>query len=204
MAALQGAVTVAETHDGAVDVSDHLDFHVPDTVEQLFHEHLRHPEGGRRFRSAAVERVGQLPEVGRDPQTPAASPSDRFHHHPAPGCQCGEEGHCIVEVRGGHSAGYDRHTGIGGQLPSPCLVAEDLERLRRRAHEAEAGLGTGPCEVGSLAQEAVPRVQEGAPMTDRRSDDLGDVEVRGGDRGRTIGRPRRRCVSAVRRARPRR
>ena len=80
-----------------------------------------------------------------------------------------------------------RRPGLAGDVPGPHLVAERLDRLRRRADPGQARPGHGPGEVGVLREEPVAGVHRVRPGLQRHLDDLVDVQV-----GLPAGRPGQR------------
>ena len=80
-----------------------------------------------------------------------------------------------------------RRAGLAGDVPGPHLVAERLDRLRRRADPGQARPGDRPGEVGVLREEPVAGVHRVRPGLQRHRDDLVDVQV-----GLRAGRPGQR------------
>ena len=67
-----------------------------------------------------------------------------------------------------------------GEGAGAHLVSEELERLHRRSHEDEAGVGAGRGERGVLGQEAVAGVDCVAVALLRSGDHLFNIEIGGG------------------------
>ena len=105
--------------------------------------------------------------------------------------------------RVGH-ARDDRHAGRLHRLARPCLLAHQLDRLRRRADPRQPGLLDRAGEAGVLGQEAVAGVhglRAGAcGRLEQPLDDAGSSRPRGPGR---YGRPRRPSSRAARRGRRR-
>ena len=188
VAPLERAVAGRDHHDVAVLVGQALGLDVARLVEVLLHEALAAAERGDRLADRGVEGVGDLLEraghlepataaaedgLDRDRQTVAPRRTRRPRRRPRPGPWC---------------------RGPAGRWPSRrCaglhLVAERLDRLRRRTDPDQAGVDHGLGEVAVLGQEAVAGVHRVGAGLLRRGDDLADVEV---------GVPGRRAVERVR------
>src|SRR5262249_44259883 len=86
-----------------------------------------------------------------------------------------------------------------GQGAGCCLVAEQIERLRRRADEDKAGRFAGPSKRRVLAQEAITWMNGVASALLRCRDDLQDIEI--GRGAYTLKRPALIAASVVQRVR---
>ena len=90
-------------------------------------------------------------------------------------------------------AGQHRHAASRCQRAGAGLVSEQLQRFWRQADEDDAGLGTGTCEAGILAEKAVAEVHRVRALRATGGDDLRRVQIR----GRTGARQRVRRVGVA-------
>ena len=191
VAPLEAAVPVAEVDDGAAPVAGDLDLDVADRGQQLLDEHALVAEGGPGLGDRPAVGVFDLVRGRHDPHAAAAASADRLDQHRGAGRQTVEEGARLVQRhRLGHS-GDHRHAVLLRQRPRPRLVAEQLQRLGRRPHEAQPRFMAGAREPGVLAQEAVARMDRVAAVLGGGPQQLLAVEVGGrpgaGQRRRLAG-----------------
>jgi hypothetical protein len=170
VAPLQAALTLAQVHDAAVGVGQHLHLDVPGGGDQSLDE-----------QGVVAERAARLPPGARDGRAQlvrdvhlahalAAAPRGRLEQHRVPDLLDGQD-QLVVGEPGAVRAGDDGHPGLGDRGLRRDLVAHRLDRRRRRADEHDPGLGAGRGERGVLGEEpvaGVDRLRAGRP---RRLDD---------------------------------
>ena len=185
MAALQGAVAVAEVDGVALAVGKHLDFHVARVGQELLQ--VDHRVAERRAGLGAGQ-LGRLDQLGLVVD----------HAHAAPTAAAGGlDDHRVADLAGDRQGGLfifrqravgARHGGDAGALHGVLgrdLVAHQADHLGGRADEGEAGAFDLLGEVGVLGEEAVAGVDRGGAGDLGRGDDRRDLQVRLGGRGRT-------------------
>ena len=133
VAALHGAVAVAEDGDGAVVVGEDLHLDVARAGDVTLEEHLAPPERGGRLAPRGGEGAGQLVGARDDP------------HPAAPAAVRGLDQQREADPRGGVPglAGVDRllravqhrHRALPGERPRAHLVAHGRHHLGGRADE---------------------------------------------------------------------
>ena len=187
---LQAAVAVAEHGDRGA-IPDDLHFDVPGLGQQLLHVHRGIAEGRLRFGGAAPDRLVQAGRVEYRPHAAAPASGDRLHHHRGAGAEAGQERARLPGIGRAVRGPGQRDPEVGGAGPRGGLVAEQVEHLRRRPGEAEAGRGAGPGERAVLGQEAVAGMQGVTPRAGGGLDDRADVEIGGRARTRQAHRSAR-------------
>ena len=157
MAALNGAVALAEGGEVAEVVGEHLDFHVARAQDELFKVHVVVGEGSLGFRLSGEELLFEVGRVVHLAHALAAA-----------------AGRCLDEHRVAHGLsegarlfhGIDRAVGTGNSghaaalhgVAGLALVAHLLDAFGRRANPHEVVVGAGAGEVGVFGKEAVARV----------------------------------------------
>ena len=81
MAALNRAIALAEGHDAAVDVSEHLDLDVAGVLEVLLDVDVGGSEGALRLAARRLERALQIGLVAADAHASPAAARGRFQDH---------------------------------------------------------------------------------------------------------------------------
>jgi hypothetical protein len=181
-----------------VGVGQALGLHVARPIQIALDETLAATEGGHRLAGGGLERLGHLAQLPRhlEPATAAAERGLDRDRQPVLGRERLRFGRVGDRVSG---AGDQWSADLLRDVPSPHLVAQRLDRLRRRADPDQPGVGDGPGEVGVLGQEAVTRVHGIGAAPGRDVEQCGDVEV-GLGRGssaqgvRLVGEPGRQPV----------
>ncbi|MGX1330982.1 hypothetical protein AB7M56_005481 [Bradyrhizobium elkanii] len=177
VAALDGAFALPEMADRAMAVTDNLHLDMARLADQPLD--IDRIAAERRLGLRLAARIGLVEPGGILDQAHAApaAAGDRLDHHGGAGAERGEERLCLVETGRARSAGNDRDAAFLRQRLCLGLVAEQIERLRRRADEGDPLLGTAPRELRVLAEEAVARMQRIATRGLGRRDDGLDVEI---------------------------
>ena len=149
-------------------------------------------EGGHRLGLAA--RIGflQLAGVIDDAHAAAAAAGDRLDHDGAAGALRREEGPGLLQAGRPAGAFDDRHAASFCQRLGLRLVAEQLERLRRRPDEDDAFLDAAPGQRGVLAEEAIAGMQRVACRSPWRLRSRPRCRDRPARRARGFRRRRRR------------
>ena len=176
VAALQRAVAGGDHDHVAVLVGQALGLDVARLVEELLHQALTASEGADRLADGGVEGVGDLLDRAGDLEAAAAAAVDGLD---------GDREAVVLRERHDLVGVLDRVLGAGGQrsvrplrdVLGLRLVAEVLDRLRRRADPHQPGVDHGLGEVGVLGEEAVAGVHRVGAGLLRGGDDLLDVEV---------------------------
>ena len=185
VAALQGALALAQVDHPAVGVGQDLHLDVARGGDVALDEQGVVAEGGRGLAAGGGDRLGGLLGALHHVHALAAAAGRRLDQRGVadrldPGQQGGVVQPRLGQARhGGHPA--PGHRCLGGDL-----VAHHRDRLGAGADEDQAGGLAGGGEGGVLGEEAVAGVHRVRAGGQRRGDDLGPVEV-GGDRHRGVG-----------------
>ena len=175
--ALHGAIALPGMAHSALPVAQRLHLHMTCTLHQLLHIDIATPEGGLRLRLAAlIERRDILWPFDHAHASPAAA-GQRLDHHRAALTQAGQEGLRLGQADGVVQARRHRHVAGLGQRAGAGLVAQQVQRLGRGAHEHQSGCGTSTREGRALAQEAVARVHVGAALGQGGGHHVVDVQI---------------------------
>ena len=168
MAALDGAVALAQVDDVPVTVRQDLEFDVVRPLDVFLDEDAAVAESGLRFARRGVHVDAQL-LVGPDDAQPApASAGAGLDHHRV--ADAFRERDSVLRAR--HAllgARHDRHAGLLRQVARLDLVAHQMDGLRGRPDEGDAGRLAQMGEAGVFREEAVAR------MDRVRSDAAGQV-----------------------------
>ena len=158
VAALDGAFALPEMADRAVVVADDLHLDVAGVADQALDIDAVAAEGRHRLGLAA--RIGLLQLVGvvDDAHAAAAAAGDRLDHDGAAGAQGFQEGPCLFQAGRPAGALDDGHAALFCQRLGLRLVAEQVERFRRRPDKDDAFLDAAPGERGILAEETIARM----------------------------------------------
>ncbi len=173
VAALDGAVALAEGDRVAVRVGEELDLDVARTLDVALEEHLVVAEAGERLALRGLDGFVELLRRADDP-----------HAAPAPAGR-GLDDQREPDLLG--RAGLDHgDAGLGRDPLRLELVPGGTDDIRRRTHPGEPGSGDRLGQRGALGEEAVARMHGVRTGAAGRGDDLRRVEV-GGDRFDLIG-----------------
>ncbi len=157
VAALEGALALAEVDDVAVAVGQDLDLDVPGPVDPALDEQGVVAEGGAGLAAGGGDLVGQQRLVADQPHTLAAAARGRLEQHRHADLP-GRGGQLAVVQPAARGAGDDRDAGLAHRLLGPDLVAHQLDGLGGRADEDQPGVRAGAGEGGVLGEEAVARM----------------------------------------------
>ena len=175
VAPLERAVALEQVHHRARTVREDLHLDVPRAQDGALEEHGRVTERPVGLAHRGGEGLGQV-VAGVDPAHAAtATAGHGLDEDREPDDVGGREE--LVDVRGRRRGRQHREAGLTGRLQRTDLVAGELEDVRGRADEDEAGCGGRPRERRVLGQEAVPRVDRVGARLLRDTDHLVDVEV---------------------------
>ena len=175
--ALGAALALAEVDQATGLVAEELNLDVAGSREELLDVETAVAESAFGFGLAAF--VGLVDVAGRgDDASPApAAAAERLDDHCSAIAEGGEEVACFLQGSRVIRAPQHGHVrGARGRTRLP-LVAEQLQDLRPRTDEGDAGLRAGGGEVGVLGQEAVARVDRVAVRVGGPCDHVLDVEV---------------------------
>ena len=198
MAALDGALALAQVDHVAVAVAEDLDFDVARALDQLLDVDFGVAEGALGFAGGVAERGFEL--ALRDPR--GACPCRR--RRPRPSAGSGSRG-CARELaaprRGDGVIGAGHHgraRGDGGAARGG-LRAHGADGRGRGADEDDAGVLAGGGEIGVLAEEAVAGMDGLGAVLAGGVEDAVDAQVAfGGGRRARRARLRRPCGRAAR------
>ena len=154
---LQRALALAEVHDGAVGVGEHLHLDVARPLDESLDEQRVVAEGGERDAAGRRQCGGEFVGIAGDLHALAAAARRRLHEQrEADGRGRGDEGR-VVECGVG-DAGHGRHTGCLDVPLRADLVAHHVERFDARTDEHQARIAACLGETGMLREESVARV----------------------------------------------
>ena len=157
MAALHGAVALAEPHRVAVGVGEDLDLDVAGPGEVLLEVRLGAAEVGLGLAGRRVERRLRVLGVVDDLHALAAA-AVRGLDRDRPADLLAERDHVVDAADLLERAGHAGHAATVGGLAGRDLVAHDVDGVGRRADPGDAALGDRAGEVGVLGVEAVAGV----------------------------------------------
>ena len=177
VAALDGAFALPQMADGAVVVADDLHLDVAGVADQALDIDAVAAEGGHRLGLAARIGLFQPGGVVDDAHAAPAAAGNGLDHDGAARAQRLEEGSRLVEAGRPAGALDDWHVALFRQRFRLRLVAEQVERFRRRPDKDDALLDAAPGERGILAEEAVAGMDRVAPGRLGGCDHRLDVEI---------------------------
>ena len=175
VAALHGAVALAQVHDVAVVVGQHLKFDVPRLLQELLHVNLGIAEGGQRLGLRDADGIEQR-GVGVHHAHAAAAAAARGLDDDRIADFLGDA-EILIDIGAQRPIGA-RHAGNARRLhdlDGRDLVAHQADGFGARPDENEAALLHAFGEIGILRQEAI------SGMNGHRIGDL-----RGADDGRHV------------------
>ena len=158
-------------------VAKDLDLDVPGAGDQALGIERTVAKGALRLRLATGEGFGDLGLATHRAHAASAAARDRFQHDRL--ADRGEERPRRLDVADDGALDHRRARAFGG-LACAQLVAEEVERLRRRADEGQSGFSDGAGEGGVLGEEAVAGMDRLAAGRLGERDDPGPVEISGG------------------------
>ena len=191
VAALDRAVALAELDDVAVRVAEDLDLDVARVGEVALQVDRAVAEEALPLAARGVERAAARPR-GRDAEADPAAAAGGLHRDRVADLR----GHAcaVVELSTAPCCPARRARRAARESARARLLAHRLDRLRRRADEDDARVGTAPREGRVLGEEAVAGMERVAAVPPARLEHRVDVEVAlGGGR-----RPDRTASSASR------
>ena len=155
VAALQAAFALPQVADDTAAIAEQLHFDMPGAAHALFHVQRATAKGAQGLGGAAGEGLGQLRRIVHCTHAAPATAGQGLEHHAA---VLGEKvrgllrRHRLVDPR------YQRHCAAFGQFTGGSFVAEQLQRLGRRADEGQPGILAAAGELSVLGEETVARV----------------------------------------------
>ncbi len=152
VAALEGALALAQVDHVAVAVGQDLDLDVAGAVDPALDEERVVVEGGAGLAAGGGDLVLQAGQVPHQAHALAAAARAGLQQH-----RRAQLAGRLRQVRVA-APGDDRHARVPDRLLGADLVAHQRDRVRRRTDEDQAGVGAGAREGGVLGEEAVARV----------------------------------------------
>ena len=193
VAALEGALPLAEVDAGAGSVAEHLDLEVAGGGEEALDIDRRVAEGALGLGAAAGPGFLDLGGLAHHAHAAAAAAGDGLDQHRGAVGELVEEGAGALQVGVLGGAGQDRHADLLRAALGGDLVAQQGQLLGRGADEDEAGGLDRAGEGGVLAQEPVAGVHGvGAGGAGGLDDRLGGEVGAGADPAQRVG-----CVGAA-------
>ena len=176
VAALHGALALAEVEHVAVPVGEHLDLDVPGALDVALDEHPPVPEARERLVRRAAKAVAHLVLAGRDPHPLAPAAGRGLDHHRV--ADLARDGHRLVGAGKRPVHPGDRvHPRLGGEPAGLDLVPHRADRGRRRPDEGDPRRLEGGHERSVLGEEAEAGVHRVRPGRAGRLHHRLDVEV---------------------------
>ena len=158
VAALQRAVAGGDDDDVAVLVGQALGLDVARLVEELLDEALAAAERRRPPRGPPTRRRRRPRSISRATLRPRPPPPNDRLDRDRQAVLLGERDDLVGVLDRVLGARGQRGADLLGDVPGLDLVAERLDRRRRRADPGQPGVDHGLGEVGVLGEEAVARV----------------------------------------------
>ena len=188
VATLERAVAGGDDDDVAVLVGQALGLDVPRLVEELLDQALAAAERADRLADRGLVELGDLLQRAGDLEAATTTTEDRLDRH-GQAVGLGERDDLVGVLDRVLGARRQRGVGLLRDVLGLGLVAEVLDRRRRRADPGQARVDDRLREAGVLGEEAVAGVHRVGAGLLGDGDDLRDVEV---------GVGRRRAAQAVR------
>ena len=176
MAPLQAALPLAQVHGPPERIGEDLHLDVAGRRDEPLQEQGVVAERGRSLPAGPDQRLLHL-RGGLHQPHPLATPARRRLEQDREPDLIGRGGDLPVRHAPLGPPGDGRDAGGGHRRLGPDLVPHQLDGVRGRSHEHQAGGGGRPGELGVLGQEAVAgmhRLGAGGP---RRGEDPLDVHV---------------------------
>ena len=183
MAALDGAVALAEVADGAVVVGEDLDLDVAGAEHLALEVEVVAAEGAAGEGAGALDGAGELGGAGDDGHADAAAAAAGLDDQRVADLGRGAFEVVVGEVALG--AGDEREAPLAHRGAGLVLVAHQVDVVAAGPDEGDAALLAGAGEVGVLGEQAVARVDGVAAGGFGGVEDGVDVEVRLRDGGGT-------------------
>ena len=161
VAALHGAVALAQVDHVAVVVGEHLELDVARLLEEFLHVDLGVAEGGERLGLGDADRVQQRGVGVHDAHAAAAAAARCLDDHRVADILGDAEVFVRILAERAVGPGHAGHAGCLHDLDRRDLVAHEADGLRARADEDEAALLDPLGEIRVLRQKAVAR--DGSP-----------------------------------------
>ncbi len=175
VAPLQGAVALVEVHDSARGVGEDLHLDVPRVDHGALQEHRRVAERGLRLAHGGRDGLAQLPRlVDAAHPAPAAARHRLDEQREAQLVRRRDE---LLDLRGRRRRPEHRQARLPGGGDGAGLVAGQVQHLRRRPDERDAGVRTGLRQIGVLRQESVSGVDRVRARPPGSGDHLVDRQV---------------------------
>ena len=175
VAPLQGAVALVEVHDSARGVGEDLHLDVPRVDHGALQEHRRVAERGLRLAHGGRDGLAQLPRlVDAAHPAPAAARHRLDEQREAQLVRRRDE---LLDLRGRRRRPEHRQARLPGGGDGAGLVAGQVQHLRRRPDERDAGVRTGLRQVRVLGQESVSGVDRVRARPPGSGDHLVDRQV---------------------------
>ena len=177
VAPLHRTVALAEMHDTAVLVGEHLHLNVARAGERAFEQEASVAERVFGLRARGFQRGGKLAFAAHEPHAaPAATGRGLDHHRIADRVRRRSE--CAVALVGPVVTRNDRYTGAARDALRLRLVGHLPNDSGRRPDPGQARLDHGLRKSRILGEEAVARMHGIGAGLLRRRDDRRTIEVR--------------------------
>ncbi len=176
MAALHGAVALAQVDDVAVPVAQNLELDVSRAREILLDVDLAVAERGERFGPRQLKRSREILRVGGDAHSLSAAAGRRLDDHGKADFPREPESFVRV-VNRPVRARNDRHSDVLHRLAGGGLVAHEPDLLRGRSDEVDVGRDARLGELRVLGEETVAGMDGVGAGDLGGGDDARDVEV---------------------------
>ena len=175
IAALAGAVALAQRQRLACAVTEHLHFNMPGASDKFFQEHAIIGEVAGAKPLDAVERTVQLFQTVAQLHTDATTTGGAFQHHRVAntlgGCLRGTQ---VLQQIGTRQ---QRHAGLLGQLAGTVLEAKLHHLFRCGSNKGNAGRLAAAHEVGIFTEKAVTGMDGLSARLGRNRQQLIDLQV---------------------------
>ena len=176
MAALDGAVALAERHSVAVIVGEHLHLHVARAQHELFQIHPVVAEGGAGLGAGGLVLGREIGRVVHLAHALAAAAGRGLDEHRVAHL-LGEGRSLFHRIQAAIGAGHRGHAAHLHGLAGRRLVAHAVDALRGGADEHQIVVGAGAGELRVLGQKAVARMNRLGAGVLRRGDDGGHDQI---------------------------
>mmetsp|Transcript_38226 Transcript_38226/g.74046 ORF Transcript_38226/g.74046 Transcript_38226/m.74046 type:complete len:354 (+) Transcript_38226:2589-3650(+) len=174
---LDGTVTLEQVDNVPVFVTDDLHLNVPWVLNELLEEHTTVPKSRSRLRGSSDETFRQLILVPAQTHSTTSS-AERGLSHDRVTDFIGELQSFFHIANNPIASRNDRNVGFVSEISSGGLATHLIDDLARWADENDTRLLTSCCEVSTLRQKPVSRVNSVDLVIKSNLNELVDVQVR--------------------------